>query len=163
MAIFGPLETVQAQLTDPRFGPAFRYAADALNPSSETHRRIIGLAGGGSHRQELGEGMFAIEAAYTSKPRPEGFFESHRKYIDVQVVVAGAERMEVEDIERLEETAAYDAEKDLIKYADTPKPSVLHLRAGEVAVFFPADGHMPSIQEGGPALVRKTVVKVPAG
>jgi len=161
MAIFGPIETVSAQVRDPRLAAALRYAAEALDRHTETHRRILGLTAGGSNRHELGGGVFAIEAAYLSKPRAEGFFESHRKYIDVQVVVAGEETMEVEDIERLRETAAYDAERDLIKYADTATAAVLRMRAEDVAVFYPEDGHMPSIQSAGPVLVRKTVVKVP--
>jgi biofilm protein TabA len=161
MAFFGPLDNLRAQIDSPRFALALRYATEALDAGAETHRRILGLAAGESHRQELGGGVFAIEAAYVTKPRAEGFFESHRKYIDVQVVVAGEELMEVEDIERLRETAAYDPERDFIKYAHGEGVSVLRMRAGDVAVFFPDDGHMPSIQAAGPGLVRKTVVKVP--
>lgn len=162
MALFGPLDTIRAQLREPRLAAALCYAAEALDPQKEAHRRILGLAAGASQRHELGGGAFAIEAAYMSKPRTEGFFESHRRYIDVQVVVAGEEFMEVEDIERLQETAAYDGERDLIKYVLPDTRSVLHVKAGDVAVFFPDDGHMPSVQVSGPGLVRKTVVKVPA-
>jgi biofilm protein TabA len=39
--------------------------------------------------------------------------------------------------------------------------SVLRMRAGDVAIFFPADGHMPSLHWRDGGLVRKTVVKVP--
>jgi YhcH/YjgK/YiaL family protein len=161
MAFFGSLDDLRAQIDSPRFAAALRYAVEALDPGAEAHRRILALAPGGSQRHELGGGIFAIEAAYPTKPRAEGFFESHRKYIDVQVVVAGHEVMEVENIERLQETAAYDPERDLIKYALPDSPSVLHVKSGDVAVFFPDDGHMPSIQAAGPMLVRKTVVKVP--
>ena len=162
MAFFGPLDDLRAQIDSPRFAVALRYAMEALDPGTQTHRRISGLAVGESHRQELGGGVFAIEAAYVTKPRAEGFFESHRKYIDVQVMVAGEEIMEVEDIERLREAAAYDTDRDFIKYTHGEGASVLRMRAGDVAVFFPDDGHMPSIQAAGPVLVRKTVVKVPA-
>lgn len=161
MAFFGPLDNLRAQIDSPSLAVALRYAVEALDPGAEAHRRILALAPGESHRHELGGGVFAIEAAYMTKPRAEGFFESHRKYIDVQVVVVGEEIMEVEDIERLRETAAYDPERDFIKYAHGEGVSVLRIRAGDVAVFFPDDGHMPSIQTAGPVLVRKTVVKVP--
>ena len=71
--------------------------------------------------------------------------------------------MEVEDISRLAVGEAYNSERDFIKYRDTAVASVLKMRTGDVAVFFPEDGHMPSLQWRGPGLVRKSVVKVPVG
>ena len=162
MAKFGPYSTLVAQLAfSAQFTSAFNYVAEALQAGSPVNARIAALAVGVSAKVDLGQGVFAIEACYSTKPRAEGFFESHRSYIDVQVVVAGEEAMEVEDISRLSVTAAYDAERDLIKYADTSMASRLTMRAGDVALFYPSDGHMPSLQLGGPGLVRKTVVKVP--
>ena len=163
MAIFGPLAVVKAQCPDhARFRRAFAYVDEMLQAGSAARRRIEALGAGSSEKIELAGEVFAIEQVYLSKPRPEGFFESHRKYIDVQVIVEGAELMEVEDISRLAVSQAYEAERDFIKYADTLAASILRMRAGDVVVFFPADGHMPSLQWRGPALVRKTVVKVPA-
>ena len=95
------------------------------------------------------------------RSRPDGFFESHRKYIDVQVIVAGEELMEVKDISQLAVSDPYAPERDLIKYGDAADTSVLKLRAGDVAVFFPEDGHLPSLRWRNADLVRKTVVKVP--
>ncbi|MBI3884937.1 MAG: YhcH/YjgK/YiaL family protein [Opitutae bacterium] len=162
MAQFGPYATLVTQLPySAQFAAAFGYVAEMLRPGSAARARIDALAPGHSGKIELAAGAFAIEQAYFTKPRAEGFFESHRKSIDVQVVVAGEESMEVEDISRLAVTHAYDVERDLIKYADTAAASRLALRAGDLALFFPADAHMPSLQLGGPVLVRKTVVKVP--
>lgn len=164
MAIFGPLTAVRAQLAhDPRFTAAFDYVAEALNASSAVHRRIGGVTVGTTDRVELAGGAFALEQAYQPKARPEGFFESHRKYIDVQVIVEGEELMEVEDVSRLVVSDPYNPERDLIKYADTATASVLRMRAGDVAVYFPTDGHMPSLRWRGQGSVRKTVVKVPVG
>ena len=101
--------------------------------------------------------------SYTPKPRAEGFFESHRKYIDVQVVVSGAELMELADISRLMISEAYNSERDFTKYADITGAAVLNMGSGDAAIFFPNDGHMPSLHWRGTGLVRKTVVKVPVG
>lgn len=161
MAVFGSLFTVRAQLAnDPRFTMAFEYVAEALNASSPVHRRIGGVAVGTTDRVELAGGAFALEQAYLSKPRAEAFLESHRKYIDVQVVLAGEEIQEVVNIARMTVDAPYDAERDLIKYHDFRDTSLLSAREGLVAVFFPADGHI-SRAIAQPVLVRKTVVKVP--
>lgn len=164
MAQFGPFASLRAQNADPRFVRAFDYVAAALQSGSAEQARIAALASGQNERVELGDGVFAMEQVYVPKPRHEGFFESHRKYIDVQVIVAGVEIMEVEDIARLAVTMDYDAERDLVKYATlAPHAARLVMRAGDVALFWPADGHMPSLalDPVAPGLVRKTVVKVP--
>jgi len=161
MAVFGSLSAVRAQLAhDPRFTAAFDYIAEALKVSSPVRQRINGVAVGTTGRIELAGGAFALEQAYQSKPRTEAFLESHRKYIDVQAVMAGEEIQEVVDISRMTGDAAYDAERDLIKYRDFKDTSLLSAREGLVAVFFPVDGHI-SRAAGQPVLVRKTVVKVP--
>jgi YhcH/YjgK/YiaL family protein len=162
MAIFGSFSTVRAQVGgSSQFSAALAYVADMLDAKSAAHRRMSQLASGASERIELTGGAFAIEQVYPAKLRPEGFFESHRKYIDVQVLVAGEEVMEVDDISHLVVSEAYNPERDFIKYADTKTASRLILRTGDVAIFFPVDGHMPGLQFTGPVLVRKTVVKVP--
>ena len=164
MAKFGPYSTLVTQLAySAQFTAAFDYIAGMMQEGSPVRRRLAALPAGSSERIELADGTFAIEQVYQTKPRAEGFFESHRKYIDVQVVVEGAELMEVEDIARLTVSQAYDGERDLIKYADSAAASMLRMRAGDIALFFPQDGHMPSLQLAGPTLVRKTVVKVPVG
>jgi biofilm protein TabA len=164
MALFGPFPTLRGQLCrDSRFSSALAYAAEVLDPAAAAHRRVLALGTGSTHRVELANGVFAIEQVYLSRSRPEGFFESHRKYIDVQLIVAGEEWMEVEDIVRLKATQPFEADRDLVVYADTATASRLLVRAGDGTVFFPEDGHMPTLCVGVPALVRKSVVKVPVG
>jgi biofilm protein TabA len=164
MAFFGPLATVRQRCAPlPEFQAALAYAAEALTPGSPVHARIAALAGGTNHRQELGGGAYAVEMAYLTKPRAEGFFETHRKYIDVQVLVAGDELMELAPVSRLGVTQPYDPAKDFAKHTDTRESSVLRATAGDVAIFWPEDAHMPSLAVNAPALVRKTVVKVPVG
>ncbi|MBX3748685.1 MAG: YhcH/YjgK/YiaL family protein [Opitutaceae bacterium] len=163
MAIFGSLSTVRAQCRGlAYFDPAFAYLDELAKSGSPARKRLDALAAGESGRVELADGMFAIEQVYRSKPRAEGFFESHRKYIDIQVVLAGEELMEVAEIGHLPVKTPFDADRDVIIYGDFTGASVLRFRAGEAGVYFPADGHMPGLMgAGGPHLVRKTVVKVP--
>jgi len=165
MAIFGPFLTVRAQsAADARFAAAHRYVADLLDPHSAAYRRIHKIAVGVTERVELSDGSFALEQVYHAKPRADVFLESHRNYIDVQVIVVGAERMEVLDITRMTESQAYLEERDLIKYVDTKATSHIAMIAGHVAIFFPADGHMSTLlPEAGQVLVYKSVVKVPVG
>lgn len=166
MALFGPLNLLRDQAPATKgFAIALAYALEAVRRGSTEHDRILALPVGSSEKIELGGGVFAIEQVYQTKPRSEGFFESHRKYVDVQVIVEGVEAMEVEDTSRLSITQPYLAERDLIKYADTISASRLLVRAGDAAIFFPVDGHMPGLRVAAESavLARKTVVKVPVG
>lgn len=163
MALIGSIATVRSQAAhNPGFAAAFAYIEDLIRPDSAARKRLDGLAAGEHKKIELEEGLFAVEQVYQTKPRPEGFFESHRKYIDVQVVIAGEERMEVIDAAHITVREPYSADRDVILYNDVGDASELRLRAGEAAIFFPVDVHMPSLRLHAPAaLVRKTVVKVP--
>src|SRR4051812_41867636 len=98
MAIFGSIATVRAQLANAaHFQPAFAYLDSVFAPNSAVRARILAIAAGKTERVELAGGAFALEQAYQTKPRDQGFFESHRAYIDVQVIVSGEELLEVAD------------------------------------------------------------------
>lgn len=163
MALFGSYATVRAQApVSPGFGTAFSYLDALLGQGSPAAVSILAMAAGDSRKVELGEGVFAIEQVYATKPRPDGFFESHRKYVDIQVILEGGELMEVVDVSRACVRQPYDAERDLIVYQDSAAGSQLRVEAGQATVFHPADVHMPGLRLGSaPVLVRKSVVKVP--
>jgi YhcH/YjgK/YiaL family protein len=163
MALFGSLSTVRTQLVDrPAFRTALAYVEEILRPGSPAHARLQAVAMGATGRVELGDGIFALEQAYVAKPPAEGRWESHLVYIDVQVVVSGDELMEVTEVSRLSVAEDFRPAKDLLFFGDYAEGSVLRVRTGEVAVFYPSDAHKPSLASGAPAaLVRKTVVKVP--
>lgn len=48
-----------------------------------------------------GENIFAMVQSYNSKKMEEGFWEAHRKYIDIQYVFKGTERMGFENIRNM--------------------------------------------------------------
>jgi YhcH/YjgK/YiaL family protein len=163
MAVFGSVASVRAQLPSaPKFACAFAYLDALLRAGGAV--RLCGLPVGESARVELEHGVHAMEQTYRSKLRPEGFFESHRRYLDIQVVVEGEEWLEVAEVGGLAVRTPYQSDRDLVAYEDFAGASLLHLRAGEAAVLFPADGHMPGLAgPAAPAVVRKTVLKVPVG
>jgi len=170
MAVFGSLDTVRAQTVGwPAFGTAFAYLDSLFHEGSEPRTALFALKEGESERSELEGGAFAIAQVYAARPR-YGVFESHRRYHDIQVIVAGEELIEVAETSLLTLSQAYDEEKDVAFYADYSLGSVLRLRAGAVAVFAPCDGHMPSVRienndtaslPAAGRLVYKVVVKVP--
>ena len=162
MAVFGTLETVRAQLAHTgQFNAAFAYLDEVLRPGTAGHARVHGLSVGTKSRIELSGGAFVFEETYLTKVRAQGFFESHREFIDVQVIISGEELMEVADTREMTVSEDLTPGKDMIKYLTFDVASVLRLRPGHAAVFFPIDGHMPTLAPREPAIVRKVVVKVP--
>ena len=105
-----------------------------------------------------GDELFAITQEYRTRPADEGFWESHRRFIDVQVVVAGKERMGYANLATLAVRKPYDEEKDLIVFDGTG--DFFTVSAGMFTIFTPHDAHMPCLAVGEPATVRKVVVKV---
>lgn len=163
MALFGTLATLRAQApATAAFTAAFDYADELLRPGSPSAAALGAMAPGDVRRRELPAGAFVMEQVYDARPRSEGFFESHRKYIDLQVIVEGDEVMEVVDRSRIAARGPYEADRDLALYQDVGDASRLRVTAGLAAIFFPADVHMPSLQSpAGPSRVRKAVVKIP--
>lgn len=163
MAIIGSFATVRAQAPSSEgFTAAFAYVADLLDTGSAARSRLRGMAVGTTQRTELGGGAAAIDQVLATKARAEAFFESHRKYIDVQVVIEGEETMEVIDAGQIATQGEFQPERDLQLYQDTTRASIVRLGPGDAAIFFPADVHMPLLQpRAGAGAVRKTVVKVP--
>ena len=108
-----------------------------------------------------GDRVFAIVQRYETMVADSPKLECHRKYIDVQFIVSGDEVIGWAPFERMTITEAYDADKDICfgtvaKGTWTP----VHLRAGQLAVLWPEDGHAPKLANGVPSQVMKIVVKV---
>ena len=106
-----------------------------------------------------GEEIFALVQDNTTKPRDQGVWEAHRKYIDVQFVAAGVEEMGYANIGTLTVRTPYDAKDDYALFDGAG--SFVTVPAGSFTIFFPEDGHIPgSAVDGTPTAVRKVVVKV---
>lgn len=165
MAIYGSIDTVRAQT--PRtdgFATGFAYLTELFTAGSEVQKRVLAVVPGERNRIELAGGAFVLEEAYLTKLRADGFFESHRKYIDIQAIFEGEELMEISDISRMTVRQPYNEKRDLIVYEDNTDATLLRVFAGQAAVFFPADAHMPTMRvRAAGSNVRKCVVKVPIG
>lgn len=162
MAIIGSLPTLRAQAqAHPFFIKTFAYLDEVLKPGTEANKRMMSVPLGESQRVELGDGVFALEQSYNTKAHGEGKWESHIKFIDVQVLVSGEEIMELTETSRLSVSENLTPAKDLIFYSECNDFTGIRLHAGEAAILFPPDGHKPGIAVAAPTPVRKIVVKVP--
>ena len=120
-----------------------------------TETDLAGLAQG---RHELdGARLYALVSDYTPKPQAEGRWEAHRRYLDLQYVVSGVERIGVAPVASLA-ADNYDADRDMLWLAGAG--DFLTLGAGQFIILWPGDAHMPGIDAGVPGPVRKVVVKI---
>ncbi len=85
-------------------------------------------------------------------------FEAHRKYIDVQYIVSGIEKMGYAPIDHLQVVTPYDETKDAEMLKGTG--DFLTAQPGMFLVFFPHDAHMPGLAADQPMKVKKVVVKI---
>lgn len=93
-------------------------------------------------------------------PREKAQLEVHRDYIDIHVPLKGTEIIGWSPTASLKHPrGAYDAEKDILFYGDAAD-SLLHVKKGQMAIFFPEDAHAPNIGLGNH---RKLCIKVPVG
>jgi YhcH/YjgK/YiaL family protein len=106
-----------------------------------------------------GDNVFALVQSYvTHDPEPRRF-EVHRRYVDVQFIAEGRERIGVADLSTLQWTEPYDEPRDAAFL--TGAGVDVELAVGGFMVLFPHDAHQPCLHPaGGPASVRKIVVKV---
>jgi|SRR3989304_807630 len=110
-----------------------------------------------------GQQVFAIIQRYETVIAGVPKFEYHKKYIDIQYVVSGEEVIGWAPADEITVTEAYDADKDIC-FGTVPKGKItpVYMRAGQVAVLYPEDGHAPRLAAGAPSHVLKVVVKVAA-
>ncbi|GGF01806.1 YhcH/YjgK/YiaL family protein [Hymenobacter cavernae] len=95
----------------------------------------------------------------TSKEFDKTQWESHKKYIDLQYIVRGKERMGVEEFPKLTVTDPYNETKDVAHYSgSTGKYYVAE--PGTFYLFFPRNAHRPSIKVEGYDVVKKVVFKI---
>jgi YhcH/YjgK/YiaL family protein len=104
-----------------------------------------------------GENMYAMVQQYNTKLKEQGFWEAHRRYIDLQYIVQGAEGMGYANIHHLQQ-GEYDASKDFLPlYGDG---DIFTLRSGSFVLLLPEDAHMPGLAIDSPTPVKKVVVKI---
>jgi biofilm protein TabA len=105
-----------------------------------------------------GTNVFASITEDPSKDFDKTQWESHRKYIDLQYVITGEEKMGKYPFTKLVVTKPYDETKDVANYSGDGE--IYTVPSGTFMIFFPANAHRPNITPGGNKLVKKLVIKI---
>lgn len=105
-----------------------------------------------------GDNIYAVIQNYDTKPITAGKWEAHKKYIDIQYIVSGKEKMGYSNSIKMIVTEEYNQEKDVMFLKGNG--NFLIAEEGYFALFFPSDVHMPGIAVNLSTPVKKVVVKV---
>lgn len=132
-----------------RVNEAVEYLTELEVSETDVGKRVI-----------VNDKFFYSVQSYDTKPADECKLESHRKYIDIQIMIAGKESMEVVDIFKLTVKEDYDEEKDVIFWKEPKRMAKTTLRAGDCIVLYPENAHRGSSSIKETSHVLKIVGKV---
>jgi len=120
---------------------------------------IYSLSGG---RYEIaGDSAFILIEEYYTVPATEKLWESHEKYIDIQLVMNGSEYMGYSPKDFLNIKIEYSVENDIIFYENNNKEhSNIMVHKNHFCIFFPEDAHKPGLHIKEVSRVIKAVIKV---
>ncbi|MEN6296343.1 MAG: YhcH/YjgK/YiaL family protein [Rectinema sp.] len=105
--------------------------------------------------------VFALVQEYVTKEQSACRFESHRKYIDIQMLISGEEIIEALSLDSLKVVEPYKSDIEFFALPEDKKAHALSMSPGQIAIFFPEDAHRPCMKVGDSAeSVKKIVVKV---
>lgn len=145
--ILGSLKnTARIEEMHPLFKPFFDYikANDLLNAE-------LGKI------EVVGDDLFINNVCLDGKTVEAAALEAHENYIDIHVLLEGAEQISWKALEDMQDVSIpYNADKDVVFFSDKPDECVA-LQPGQFIVVFPEDVHGPNIGSGK---IRKLIAKV---
>lgn len=133
-------------------GPNFKKALQFLKETDN----LIDLPLG---RLEIdGERVFALVQEYESKTFNKDMWEAHKKYMDIQYMVKGGEKIKIARIENCKPITPYNEKDDYWLFS--AHGDEISLSEGQFVIFAPEDVHQPGLMVNGDTQkIRKIVVK----
>ena len=106
-----------------------------------------------------GKHMFMRILNLTTKNLSEALPETHERYIDLQFLIKGREKIYF-SLKKPENIVECDTKKDNTFYDKLDGKSMLEMKEGDFAVFFSGEAHMSDISVGEPCQIKKCIVKI---
>ncbi|MGN1152637.1 MAG: YhcH/YjgK/YiaL family protein, partial [Candidatus Gastranaerophilaceae bacterium] len=101
--------------------------------------------------ENLSDGKYTIDGnnvyanIQTYETKEDAKYEAHRKYIDIQYIIKGVERVGVSDLSSCTSCIPYDSEKDIEFFDINTNEEFVKLVEGDFLILYPQDTHKPSI------------------
>lgn len=104
-----------------------------------------------------GERIFVLAQNGPGRKREGAQLEAHKRYADIQLVLAGVDEMGWKATSNCEQPAGgFDEENDVQFFDDEPDAWIT-TRAGHFVIYMPGDAHLPTISTGN---IHKIVAKI---
>ncbi|MGL5125421.1 MAG: YhcH/YjgK/YiaL family protein [Fusobacteriaceae bacterium] len=116
------------------------------------------MADTGKH-EVFGEEVFFNTMEYVTKNVEDCFFETHKNYLDIQLIVKGEENIGYSEMEELEITVPFDTEKDVEKQFGIAQ-NIFKMKEDNFVIFFPKEPHMPCMKTNENKEIKKVVFKI---
>lgn len=126
----------------------------ALNYAVDNNLSILECA---SYKID-GDRLFFNRVSYNTKPVEEGFWEGHKKYIDVHIVLSGCERIDYNLKNNLIENSFNEVD-DFVSFSGHKQLS-LYLKEGDFVIFYPEDIHKTGLNVENGKKVEKVIFKI---
>ena len=97
---------------------------------------------------------------YETKEDKDCKWEAHKRYIDIQYMIDGSEKIGVGDIHDFESVIPYDNDKDVEFLKTNSDTETLTLNENDFVILYPFDVHRPQMKNKLVSRVKKAVVKV---
>jgi biofilm protein TabA len=107
----------------------------------------------------VGDSVFVSITFNPTKEIEKSKWEFHKKYIDLQMVISGKEKMGVVDFSKTSILDPYNETKD-IGFAAYDQGDYYVAEAGVFFLFFPGQAHRPSLKVEGCDKDKKIVIKI---
>lgn len=111
----------------------------------------------GSHEID-GDRLFVNVVEYTTTTDEERFWEAHRQYLDLHLMLRGTEQIDLNFIQNMD--VKEFVEKDDFLPMDGEKNSSVILRDGDFLICYPSDGHRTAVAVDGPETIKKAIFKI---
>lgn len=111
----------------------------------------------GSHEIN-GEELFVNIVEYETTSADNRFWEAHRKYLDVHVMLNGEEQIDLNFIENMKQDEFVEADDFLPLHGEMN--SFVTLRAGDFLICYPHDAHRTAVAVTKPEKIKKAIFKV---
>jgi YrbI family 3-deoxy-D-manno-octulosonate 8-phosphate phosphatase/YhcH/YjgK/YiaL family protein len=104
--------------------------------------------------------FFYTVQSYQTKSEEDAGLESHKEYIDIQLMISGNEVMDICDTSRLSVKTPYDLEKDIMFWNIPPRMARITLKTGDFIILYPENAHRGAVKLDQAEHVVKIVGKV---
>lgn len=111
----------------------------------------------GSHEID-GDKLFVNIVEYKTTAAKDRFWEAHRQYLDLHLMLKGTEQIDINFIDNMEQKDFVEKD-DFLPLFGEPNGHVV-LNGGDFLICFPKDAHRTAVQVSEPEMIKKAIFKI---